>query len=323
MASDTFEGAWRKVLTYVPNCPPLLAQDWVRTAYRQVAVRRSWGFLRAESALTTQAARSIAVGVTFGDATVTSAALFVAGDVGRQFRVGTYPVYTIQTFTSTSSVELDQPFGGTTNAAATGQILDAYTTLPADFGRFYLVADPYNQRRMVHWLTAEQLHRLDPTRTSSDSGPRALATRRLSTVPATVGQVQYEYWPYPTAARSYPYYYFRRPDDLTDDSAFLGVLATRSDILIHGALREAARWPGTADHPNPYFNLATYRTYQQEFEDEVQKLTLKDDDQYLDNLVTVDYGRWPMADLLYGTSSLRASDATVGDYYAGSYPGLY
>jgi hypothetical protein len=54
------------------------------------------------------------------------------------------------------------------------------------------------------------LNILDATRQASDTGPRLLAIQSPSTVVATAGRVRFEYWPRPTAARSYPVIYTKQ-----------------------------------------------------------------------------------------------------------------
>jgi hypothetical protein len=66
---------------------------------------------------------SATVGVTINDATVTSTASFTAGMVGRWMQISDDGYwYRIGTFTSTSSIELDRTYQGTTNATATANI---------------------------------------------------------------------------------------------------------------------------------------------------------------------------------------------------------
>lgn len=312
---ETFGDVWRRVRLHVPAAPTFLVREWVNTAWKPLARSRHWSFLYGELRLTIAAARSLAsVTTTNGSATVTSAGLFVAADQGRQFRTANYPVYTIQTFTDINTLQLDIPYGETGGVSA-ATIYDGYYTAPADFESFRLIADPYNQRRLAFWISADQLNILDPTRQGSDSGPRLLAQRPSSTYTATLGRVQYEYWPRPTAARSYPAFYNKLADRLDDTSTFSGVLAQAADVLVAGALAQAALWPGTPDRPNPYFNAALAREMKLEFYDGIQHLSLRDDDQHPDDMATVHWERWPLADLAFNDQALRATDATVADLY--------
>lgn len=302
---------------YVPAAPTFLVREWVNVSWKRLAKARHWTFLRGELRLTIGAARALAVvGVTQGSSTITSAGLFLAGDAGRQFRVGSTPIYTVQTFTDVNTLVLDQPYGEDTSAVARGTIFDGYATMPADFESFRLIVDPYNQRRLAWWVTEDQLNILDPTSQISDNGPRTLVARGGgSTYLPTLGRVQYSYWPRPTTARSYPAIYNKQAARIDDTTTFHGVLADGAEVVIDGALAEAALWPGTPDQPNPYFNVSTAREKKVAFLDGVQHLSLRDDEQAPDDLATVHWERWPLADLAYNDLALRASDASVGDLY--------
>lgn len=314
--ADDFGTAWRTVRLYVPAAPTFLVREWVNTAWKALARSRHWGFLYGELRLTIAAARALAsVVVVNGSTTVTSAGLFLPADAGRQFRGSTFPVYTVQTFTNVNAIELDTPYGEDSSAAAAVTIYDGYFTAPADFESFRLIADPYNQRRLAFWISADQLNILDPTRQASDSGPRLLAQRPPSTYTATLGRPQYEYWPRPTAARSYPAFYNKLGARIDDTTVFSGVLAEGAEVIVNGALAQAALWPGTPDKPNPYFNAALAQAKQAAFLDGIQHLALRDDDQHPDDLATVHWERWPLADLAYNDQALRATDATVADLY--------
>ena len=127
----------------------------------------------------------------------------------------------------------------------------------------------------------------------------------------------YEAWPTPTAAGSYVMSYYIRTDTLANDATFQGVLATYTHALVDGALAQAAKWPGTAERRNPYFNLALANKLQSDFESSCKSLDLMDDDQYLQDLLQIDLARFGLASISASTNLLRASDASVGDYYQG------
>lgn len=313
--AQTYADVWRSVKLHASAAPTFLVRDWVNDAWKTLTRKRpTANYLRVNYALRIDAARSVAVTVTRNSPTVTSVGLFVAGDVGRTFRVVSYPNYTIIAQPDVNTITLDRPFGEE-DAAVTGQIYDGYATLPADFGQFDIIADPYNQRRLAFWITEEQLNMLDPTRQTSDTGPRLLATASPSPVPATLGQTRYEYWPKPTANRSYPCYYYKQGANLPDSYAFVGALSEAGDVLKKGALAQAALWPGTSDKANPYFNAQLAKTLAAEFDLGCQMISLRDDDQAGTDYLRVDWDRWPLADLAYNDQSLRRTDATIADLY--------
>lgn len=314
MAED-FSLAWRTVRLYVPAAPTFLVREWVQTAWKAMARLRHWSFLTGDLRLTINAARTLAsVVATRGSYTITSLGLFLPSDAGRQIQWATFPIYTIQTVTDANTAALDLAYGEDTTAGA-ATILDAYFVAPTDFESFRLIADPYNQRRLAFWISQDQLNILDPTRQASDTGPRCLSATTPSTYVPTLGQPRYEYWPRPTANRSYPALYNKQADRLTDSDVFSGVLKDGAEVLVAGALKHAAEWPGTPDKPNPYFNPRLAQSKQAEFLDGVQHLSLRDDDQHPDDLATVHWERWPLADLAYNDQALRATDATIADLY--------
>ncbi len=319
MPLTTFGDCWRKVRLHAAHVPFGLVREWTQDAFATLHDRRPWAFATIETRLETLASRSLTVTFTASSTAITSAALFLATDVGRQIRVGTYPYYTIVAVPTSSTATLDLPYAGT-GGALTAEILSAYQTMPSDFGAFLLVADLSNQRQIGYWYTPATLMAIDPTRTSSNATARALASVTVSPVPATRGQMRYEWWPAPTTAQSYPAFYRQRPPTLADTDALPGVLQQRPDVLHSGALMECARWPGTPQEKNPYFSMATYREFRDDFEKACAHLELRDDDQSQQTWQALPYHRWPVWDLRADTHLLRATDATLGDY---AYPGGY
>lgn len=300
----------------MPDAPFGLVKDWTQHAYEDLVKRRPWNFTRVHGLLSIPAARAVTVTYTIGSQTVTSAAGFLSTDVGLQLRVGNIPIYTIQTFVDTSTVTIDMPWAGTAGAQVS-QILGLYQTMPADFGAFLLVIDMTNQRQIPWWYTQEDLATLDPTRMSSDQTPRVLVSRQLSTVPSQLGQVQYEWWPAPTSAKTFPYYYRRGAQLQQDTDPLLGVLTSK--VLSSGALAYGAAWPGTSDKKNPYFNVALHKLLRDEFELECARLELRDDDTAQESWTTLPYHRWSTWDLTFDTRYLRSTDASIGDYRSFSF----
>lgn len=314
MAAETFEDVWRRARLNFGNVPALLVRDWAQDAYTHACEYRGggWGFLRKEASLSTLASRSLTVTFTQSSTAITSAALFVATDAGRQIKVGTYPYYTIVSVTDASNAVIDMAYADT-GGALTATILNAYAVLPADFKRFLLVLDPTNQRPIPFWVSEDELALTDTMRTSSDSGARYLVAQGYSTATATLGQARYEYWPSGTAAKHYPYLYYRKAERFADASPLPGVFSNRADLLKLGAKLEAAQWPGTTEQKNPYYNLALADRLQKQWDFELQQLQLADDNQYPEDLLTVHWGR-RYGGLADSTNILQRTDATLADY---------
>lgn len=315
MAAQTYRDIWSLVALHCPLAPISLIQSWVQDAYDSLVGRRHWAWLRRDYLLTTLASRSLSVTFVQGSTAITSAALFISTDAGRQIRAGAgTPIYTIASVTDPSNAILTQAYAEV-GGAKTASIQDIYLLMPADFRSFHTVVDMTIQRPIAWWISKERLDLFDPGRIASDTRFRVLAAASLSQATATLGRVTYEAWPYPTAAGTYLVQYFLRTDTLADDTAFTGVLATWTDPLKKGALAEAAKWPGTATQKNPYFNLALADRLDKEFDAAVKALDVMDDDQYLMDLQQTDLSKFGLAALSADTTLMRQSDATLSDYY--------
>lgn len=318
----TFAQAWNQAWLDVPGAGALQVRQWTQNAYKRLCDSRQWTWRIKRAAFLLQASRDLAaVGVIYGSPNVSAAALFVAGDLGRQFRVGTYPVYTIITFTSTSAVVLDRPFEGTTDPAAEAEILSAYVTAPSDLEAIQIVIDLVNQVRIGHWYTQEQLSLLDPTRTNAYAGPvRGLFSLGLSPAGGSTpaGLLQWEAWPYTTSPASLPYSYVTKAADLADTAQLPGILHDRPDVLALGAKYEAAKWPGTPSTKNPYFNLTLAELLGRELAGMLGQLSIRDDDQFPQDWGTIPWGRFPLANLAPTAEYLRGTDAVAGDWGGGA-----
>lgn len=294
--ADTFESMYRGLLMYAPDLPPFLAQQFIRNRYRLICERRPWSGLRAESEfLPNIAKRAGTVSVTRGSYTVTGAGTaFAASDVGRQFMAALRaPIYTIDDVDATAqTLTLDRVFGGETSASASYVVLDAYVTAPSDFQYFEVVYDPQQNWRLRHWVTQQDIMRIDPARSTTGT-PWALVDRRFST---TAGLPQYELWPYTLTARNYPFYYIKRPADLIQDSD-VPIYPLRGDTIVSGALADLARWPGTPERPNLMFAKAIElsREYEKIFEDKLVDMERQDESMYMTWLADGTWANYPYA----------------------------
>lgn len=312
----TYSEIVRRVRLHASTAPLFLVREWVEAAYLELASHRRWSFLRQPHTLVIQPARDLAsIVVTQGSTTITSTALFVAGDLGREIRVGTYPYYTITAFTDTSTITIDRAYGDVTDADTPAQVLSAFVTLPADFASFRTITDPTTRRPFPFWMHEDSLLRLDPKRDDGGGLPRALVAASPSPLASTLGRVRYEWYPVSTSARAYPCLYNKQPTLPDDTTTFTGVLADAQSVLTTGALSFAAKWPGTPDVRNPYFNLPLCDKLEKDFAAGIQSLSLRDDEQYGDDLLPEDWSETPPGDLGRSAYSLRSSDADLSDYH--------
>lgn len=313
--AQTFEEGWRRARLRFPGVPALLVRDWVQDAYTELCEYRQggWGFLRSQGFLSTRASRTVAITVVQGSTTVTSAAGFLATDVGQQLKVGNFPVYTITVFTDTSTVTIDQAYAGDGVTAGAATIFTGYLTCPADFGRFLYIIDTYNQRPVSFWLSEDTIAATDPSRQVSLTGVPTFVPFDTSPVPSTLGQVRYEIYGGSSDARQYPFLYYKKAQRFADTDPLPGVVSNRADLLTLGAELHAARWPGTAEQKNPYYNLGLAGLLQREWDKKVQDLSLTDDNQFPEDHMLVHWMR-RMGGLAEPTTLLRSTDADLSAY---------
>ena len=297
MALSTYESLWRGVLLRCPLAGPLLARQWIDYRFRNIVERRRWSWLMGSGQfLVPNAISTGTVTVTRGSQTVTGSGTGWDGsEAGRQFRPNaTYPIYTILSVdVGAQTLTLDDVYGGSTQSGIGYSIWQAYFTVPADFHAFTTVIDPaYNWQL---WLQTQQseINSWDAQRanigTSWVVSPFDYCDPSFASPPLP----RYEFWPHTTTQRVYPFLYEKRPADLSDAGASLPRYIP-GDVLLEGALADAARWPGPSnEQKNPYFNLGLAMQHEQRFLDQVYRLEVQDDEVQENN---VWYGsNWPFA----------------------------
>ena len=180
---------------------------------------------------------------------------------------------------------------------------DTTVVLPADFASFKVVVDQARRVRLSFQGSLDALLARDPA-LSATGAPAELVATSPSTDPPTLGRARYRLYPAGTPVTLTAVYH-RQGDRLTDGEAFAGVLADGAEVLVAGALAQAALWPGTGDKPNPYFNAGLAQTKAAEFKYGIQMLSLRDDEQYPDDL----WDSWPEAGACAAGADPRATDA--------------
>ena len=292
--SEDFGYCWRTVRLYCPAAPTFLAREWVEVAWKQLLAARRWGFMRAQVTLH---ASLVPIPARLGVMRLGASRLGYIGGVHTTLpsrlgvmRLGASPL----------------AYAGpvlTTNPASD---LGAYVTLPADFASFVVVADPVRQMRLCFRYNLEELLRADPS-LNRTGAPLALYP---TTPDPETGLPRYRLVPsgVPTTLWAV---YNRQGPRLSDLDHFIGVLADGAEVLVSGALAQAALWPGTPDKPNPYFNATLAQTKTTEFRYGIQMLSLRDDEQYPDDL----WDSWPESDCgcLYGGDP-RFTDVSAASY---------
>ena len=167
---STFSSVCGQINLRCPLAGQILARDWVTNAFREVAEGRRWSWLMKQGQFLFPALYSTGtVSLTNNLTTVTgSGTTFTPAMVGRQFRCGgTNPIYTIASFISTTSLELDQAWGGTAQSGAGFEIYQAYVTVPSDFHAFVSVIDPNFSWQLTLNVGQDELNAIDAQRAST------------------------------------------------------------------------------------------------------------------------------------------------------------
>lgn len=316
----TFESVWRKVALQAAAVPPLLVRSYVQDAYQTACAGRRWSFLRRDIQLQTRAARGVTVTASSGGTSLAGVpGDFVASDLFRQIRTTNqgkpYTIIAVDVVLGTATLDSNYTgVSGTTEFT----ILDAFLFMPENFDGVRTLSNLTVQQPMPWWYTEEQLDFWDPNRIWSDTTARIIAARGVWQIGAMSGRQVYEWWPYPTALATYQMSYYAKAE-LADTDVLQGPLALNSHVLEKGALAACARWPGTPERKNPYFNLALATMLDKQFAEGLQELSVRDEDSSpAEEFERIDW-RWVQGLVPMDTHLLRSTDATLGDYFGGAY----
>lgn len=295
---NSFLDITRNLRLYVPQLPIPLAQQFIRDRYRRILQARDWSATRREAEfLLADMKNAGTVDVVRNSVTVEgNSTAFTSTDVGRQFKVGMgSPVYTITAVdVGAQTLTLDRVYGVTTAVAQQYWIIDAYLTPPDDFLRFTCIVDPLQGWALRWWVTQQELNAMDPQRTFFGQ-PYLLADKFFNN--ATAGSSQpkpmYEAWPYNQNSRTLYYNYTIEVPDLINDTD-IPIWPVNTDVLVSGALSDVARWPGTKDQPNMYYQRPDYwKSYEMDFQDKMITLERRDEELYMNMLM-----QWPYSGYL-------------------------
>lgn len=311
---DTYSQCWKRVLERCPLAGSFLAQEWIQWSFRKIGETRRWSWLVKQGQFLVNNVYSTGtVAANFNDATITGTGTAWDGSmVGRQFRIGTsYPIYTIALVDDVNQIiTLDQPWGGDAVTAGTYLIYNAYFVVPDDFHSFISMWDPAFNWQLWTNITQAELNMWDSQRASS--GTAWVASFRdynPLTAISTPGLPRYELWPPQFSQKVYPFLYEARPVDLNNYGAALPRYI-RGDVLVEGALWQAALWPGPSkDQPSPYFNINLAMVHQKNFERMVYELE-RQDDEISDDLISYGtYTSMPFAAIPLGDSKFLQNHA--------------
>lgn len=186
---DTYTTIYNKLNLRCPAASSLLCRDWVTNSFRQIAERRRWSWkIKFGQFILPALYNTGTVTVTRNSTTVTgSGTSWDYTMVGRQFRLGTSPIYTISQVNSATSLELDLVWGPATQSAVGYSIYLAYVTPPDDFHSFLTVWDPNFNWQL--WLNVgqEEINVWDAQRSNTGNAYLVSARDYSATYSGSVG----------------------------------------------------------------------------------------------------------------------------------------
>lgn len=303
---DTFSSISSSLLARCPVADLLLSRQWVSHTFRRIMERRRWSSLtKYGQFIFPQVYNTGTVTVTQNSTTVTGVGTaFTAAMVGLQFRpTATVPIYTINSVNvGAQTLTLDFPYGAATQTTLGFEIFSAYPIVPTDFHSFITAVDPANNWRLwINMLSQADLDAIDPRRSYAGSYPYLIlfhdyASPDLMTALNLSGPPlpRMEVWPHVKVNKVVPFMYETRWTDLEDANASLPRYI-RGDVLLEGALAQAAAWPGPEGRPNPMFNLNLSIYHKTEFERMVNELERQDDEIWEQNINYSDWFLFPYA----------------------------
>lgn len=275
-----------ELASWNPDAPAPMLARWLQNSYRRIIDYRNWYGCMVRGQVNSPATYNTGtVAVTNGSATITgTGTTWTSAMVGRQFRTGmTTPIYTIKTFTSPTSMELDIPWG---EATATGSGYSIFQNV-YDFG--------YNVKQLLRVVNKRQgfnfilglpqawLDENDPWRSAI-----GFTYAAVGHPPSSAGSAVYEFYPIPNIVQSFPFIAYIQPPDLSEDNPY-ALSFIRTDVIVLGALPDALLYRGK---DNKYYNPQVAAYKDKIFREELAKMSAMDEGHYMRELMW-DYDRYP------------------------------
>ncbi len=309
MATEpTFQELFREVRLYAPDLSMPLAQEFVRFSYVRAAKATQWSQLIGFDSFAlpivygSRTSPGHKVSITNGSVTATGVGTaFTADMVGRQivFDDQGVPWYDIVAVdVPLQTLTLDRPYRGPDIVADDFEINQVYATCPVDFDYFHSVVDTVREWRIYHDVQQYMLDNWDPRRRKTAGDPWVLSPAgpqpSALTTPG-VARHRYEVWPRAgNQVRRLTFKYEKIVPGLDTASSRPFWPLTR-EAIIEGALARLSMYKGTADSPNPYYDLNLYRFHQDNYLREVHRCQMEDQRVAQTWVEFSDSDAWPFA----------------------------
>jgi len=211
-------------------------KEWVNLAQKDVATSAWWPWLLKEQQIVIDAAKTTGTAsVTNGDETVdfTATQFSAAIESGQwYFQAGTdADWYIIDSRTDDDTIELLQPYQGTTDGTATFKIWHILYSMPSDM---YAVASIRQQVSpyVLQYAPYKDIDWMDPA--NDQSGTNTYLYTQFGV--DSSGYKQLMFFPPRITAGIYTMKYYKQVTDLSADADISIIPASDHEILIYGAL---------------------------------------------------------------------------------------
>ena len=191
---------------------------------------------------------------------------------GRQFKAQ-YPVYTVRSVRSATSLELDNIWVGAAVSNIAYWIFTDYVSVTPYTRRLMYVWDPVQGCPVEIWHTQEDLSIVDPQRTSSDN-PNWL----VQATPSEAGVAMWEVWPAILVDYSLSVVSQEQWPELTKDTDTLPPFFN-PDVIVDGAIAEVLRIRNISreGRTDPYFDPQLAAVYDGKFEAGYERMRQADE----------------------------------------------
>lgn len=294
-----------EVRQWNPDVPGPMAARWIQNAYRKVIDFRLWYGLLIRGQIVVPSVYSTGTATfTLGSAQVTGIGTAWTTDmVNRQIRQGfSTGWYNIQSVDPTNqTLTLDLPWG---NQSASGgyQIVQTWVSPGPNIKRILEMVNQRQGWRMKMDMPQAVANYFDTWRVTT--GWTFLC---LNKEPRADGSPVYELYPAPTFQQCFPYLAYVQPPDLKEDADY-PVTFVRSDILVLEGIKEALLYRGKSSR---YYDPQTAAVKAKEFQEELFKMSLNDDNQYPKDLLW-DFAKYPYYQ--YGSQYMQSHAGGPEEY---------
>jgi hypothetical protein len=285
-----------EVREWNPDVPGPMAARWIQNAYRRVIDFRLWYGLLTRGQIVVPSVYSVGTATfTLNSATVVGVGTnWDATMVNRQIRQGfSTGWYNIQSVTNPTTLVLDLPWGNPTMSGGY-QIVQTWVSPGPNIKRILEMVNQRQGWRMIIDMPQAVGNYYDTWRVTT-----GWSYMLLSKEPRADGSPTYEIYPAPTFQQVFPYLAYTQPPDLALDGDYPATFV-RSDILVLAGIKEALLYRGKSSR---YFNPDTAAVKAKEFQEELFKMALNDDNSYPKDFLW-DFNRYPFYQ--YGSQYLQS-----------------